>query len=752
MANLPQYFDRIQYELHTNLFGSSVIDEPQGWESDDKEYSRHEDYFGIFPKFSSALKFIGSAADYIQQVYDIEGVNAELRLVKLQKHPHTDEWELVYTGYLDLSTWEREKNTVSVKFSSGGLELLLKNREGTDVEIDRADTLDSRELPALETIDIELKGREIFLDSKWKTKDDTQMSLGVYSDDGNTRAQVGGIPVDLDVRSHEDAHAILQGSYSDSDTIGSAGMMLYSVADRQRTMHLFSNEFKFTPVVTQGLPLDINWARIYIAISTYTYDSENEEYRLKNRDNLFKAGFPNPSDGELPFYAVLNKENTISFDKYITLEKGDCLALELYIKADLNNFTTSRARFYVELHDLSLNFQMQEESQFPSTQCKGLFLYDALERLSEICTSNKNSFYSEFLGRQEKGYANNGTGAFTSITHGFWVRGFDKLPIPTDEPKVENLFKPLTTSFRDAFKSASAIWGVGLGIEKQGRKERIRVEDKRYFFNPNVTIKLPNQVNNVKRSVATTYYYSKLINGYEQGGEYEEAFGLDEYNGRLEHQTPIIRLSKDYTNLSTYRGDMYGMEFCRRKQRVDGDTIDTSYDESIWILDLKQYSSHLYIQRLWQDDFAKEPTGIFSPNTATNLRFSPANNLMRNSWYFSACFWKDLDKYLKYTSSSANSGMTTQLIGKNPIKENQDFLCADFDHSYFVPEWIEFDHVCDFEIMKQVEGKTVINGKEITNLYGCVQFTNENNEIEKGYLFNLKPNKEGKWKLLKANR
>jgi hypothetical protein len=48
----------------------------------------------------------------------------------------------------------------------------------------------------------------------------------------------------------------------------------------------------------------------------------------------------------------------------------------------------------------------------------------------------------------------------------------------------------------------------------------------------------------------------------------------------------------------------------------------------------------------------------------------------------------------------------------------------------------------------QVFGKT--NGKQ--NYYGLVQFINEKNEIEFGYLWDLKPNKEGKWKLLKANK
>jgi len=38
----------------------------------------------------------------------------------------------------------------------------------------------------------------------------------------------------------------------------------------------------------------------------------------------------------------------------------------------------------------------------------------------------------------------------------------------------------------------------------------------------------------------------------------------------------------------------------------------------------------------------------------------------------------------------------------------------------------------------------------VPNYYGKVQFINEYGQKEYGYLIELKPNKEGKWKLLKA--
>ena len=92
------------------------------------------------------------------------------------------------------------------------------------------------------------------------------------------------------------------------------------------------------------------------------------------------------------------------------------------------------------------------------------------------------------------------------------------------------------------------------------------------------------------------------------------------------------------------------------------------------------------------------------------------------------------------------------MIGKNEYSENGNIINSELTTPRFFPEWIEFEHVCDFWTMQQVEGFTTIQGKEIPNFYGLVEFINENNEKEKGFLFNLKPNGKGAWKLLKSNR
>ncbi|WP_121314918.1 hypothetical protein [Flavobacterium sp. 102] len=82
----------------------------------------------------------------------------------------------------------------------------------------------------------------------------------------------------------------------------------------------------------------------------------------------------------------------------------------------------------------------------------------------------------------------------------------------------QNLFKPLTTSLKDAVSSCIAVHNVGMGIEEINNKERIRIEPLSYFYNPNVTIRL-GQVQNVKRSEAVEHYFSSAEFGYQSGGD-----------------------------------------------------------------------------------------------------------------------------------------------------------------------------------------------------------------------------------------
>lgn len=756
MGNInPSFNDRIKYELYNQFEGSLIIDEPEGWENDDKELSRHKEYHGIFPKFSNSLKFLSTGADYINFVDDTQGINAEIRLTRSERHPHTDVWTEIYSGYLDLSTKEQEDGKVSVKFNSGGLEQSLKARESEQVEIDRTTTIDGIPIPELIPNNVQLKGRRIFLKTSYTVQNSENSVLLQNATNGQTRGSTSTLPLVLVNKSHENAHSPISGSSIGDDSwdrtgSGTTGNMFFAVSDRDRMLDI---KFKFTFKLNVTNYDQVNFFGFWLRLATY---KDGSNYNLKQNRFLFYSQNR---------WEIEGKTYSIQFNETILLLAGESLGLLFDQNYDGNNGHSSHLDIMASQIKFDY-FTIDENSLYEPSDCKFVLAHELAERLIQINTNKSNVLYSEFLGRTDIGYQNNGPASLTGNTHGFWVRGFDKLPIPQEGPPlIENKFKPFTTSFKDFMSSYGAVWNLGLGIEQNFRSERIRMEPLSYFYNFNVTIKLPNQVSKVKRSCATDYFYSGIEIGYEEGGTYEEAMGLDEYNAKSTFTTIISRVKNSFMQLSKYRADSYGKEFARRKPVAGFDSEDTPYDSSIFLMDLIKDGT-LFRERVWQDDFANAPTGIFSPDTATNLRFSPFNMMLRHGWEIASGLIKYPTDYVRYGSSTANSALKTKLrsdvaYSSNPsntsgngneYSENGNIINSELQRARFQPEWIEFEHECTFEVMQQVQGKTIINGKSIQNFYGLVEFTNEKGKKEKGFLFNLKPNGNGQWKILKGNR
>ncbi|MFV8269717.1 hypothetical protein ACNQGP_07235 [Flavobacterium sp. GT2N3] len=741
------YSDRIRYTLYNKSQGSLVITEPIGYANDEKELARHEQYHGIISRFSNSSKFIGSGKDYIQLIYDIEGINAEIKMKREERHPQTDDWTLSYSGYLDLSTWETENNQISIKFNSGGLEQLLKARESEQVEIDRNTTIDGKSIAALAPITVAMDGRRIFLKTKYEVAEtDNSLQLHNESNAGNIRSQTAGIPFAVINKSHESAQTVLDGGVGNKDN-GDTGMMFFAVSDRKRRLRVVIDQLTFNyKIDRQAIKDDSN---TYFKISLTKFKS-GFDYATPERIPLLSFNYSQMIENH-------DRNFALNYSAYIDLDIGESLSVEAFQNVNFN--FSNNARLNITLSNISGKLSVDEDSFFEKSQTKAVLAHELLDRLVTIGTNKEKAFYSDFLGRTDLGYAADGLGSLTGITHGFWIRAFGKSATPADALKEDNLFKPLTTSFKDAVAALDAVWNVGIGIETVGNKERVRLEELSYFYNNNVTIRLPFQVKNVKRSVATNYYYSGLEFGSEKGGDYQEAMGLDEYNTKSTFTTIINRVKEVYSRVSKYRTDSYGMEFARRKPKSLNDTEDTPYDTDNFMLDLFKNPVGIFEQRLWfnkydrtKDDFKKEPTGVFNPESATNLRFSPFNCLLRHSWWFGGGLKKYATDYVSYGSSVASSQLKTKLTGQNEYAENGNIVNSELMKARFFPEWIEFEHICDFEVMQMVEGKTVILGKEIMNFYGLVEFINENKDIEKGFLMNLKPNNKGVWAILKANR
>ena len=745
---LTEFSDRVRYFLSSKSFGALQIQEPIGWNEDDKEFSRNKEYHGVFTTLSNSLKFTKSSKSFIELVDATDGINADLRLFKQTKNSITDIWESSYGGYLDLSTREVENNQLSLKFNAGGLEALIKNRESEDVEIDRLESLEGKQLAPLKTDKINLKGRRIYLESTWRASSMTyyqSLQVETKAQDGNKRSQSNTFPFEIFKKSQEQANSIYDG-LTGTDVNGQTSMMLLIPVDRKREFKVNINDLEFAYYGLNNSKVD--WGAVTISLVKYTNGGSYDRL-ASSVIELWKYDIVSNSSIKASTTKINN--HTIS----ITLEQGESLGLEVLLVADFERNigaagATVRRDFYYKL--LGGSITIQEDSVFNPTLCEAIKPFDLANRLVEIITGRKNAVRSEILQK--------GKWKHLMITHGFWVRGFSK-EIDSELPEEQMKFKPLTTNFKDFISSLAAVCNIGLGIEKIGAREYLVIEDLKYFYNRNTTLKLPHQVGKVKRSTDASLYYKSVEFGYEKGGEYEEAMGLDEYNVRNNYTTCIHRVDYKYSKLSKYRADSYGIEFARRKPFKDYSTEDTPYDQDIFLIDCKDtpikiniplgplskpyQTIDLFQARTWHDDFTNPPKGVFSIETAFNLRLTPLNSLLRHGWIIASGLTKYPDHKISYSSSDGNSSLETI------YPENGYVVNSELERGRFIPEVIEFEHIVTDEMIKQLEGFTTILGKQIRNCYGVVEFINEDGNIEKGYLQSLKPNGNGQWTLLKYN-
>jgi hypothetical protein len=308
------------------------------------------------------------------------------------------------------------------------------------------------------------------------------------------------------------------------------------------------------------------------------------------------------------------------------------------------------------------------------------------------------------------------------ITSGFYARGFSS----TD--------KPLATSWKKALASYSVVaedGGITYAIERRGFQEFVRIEPLGYFFNDG-TLVMDRIVNSrdIKIGVVKGRSYRSIEIGSLQGGEdYKEAVGLDEPNGKFNWLSPLSRAENGFTKLSPYRLDGTALEFARRKPQLNFPTEDTDYDNDILMMDLKKdpFSNSL-LQRKWADDYNTIPRGVYSPETLTNIRWSPRELFRNHEWFIKNCLVQYPNEYVRFGSPIGNADL--ELDG---VVAKDDILINDMARHKFQNIEITFPYRTDYTLEKEI----------LDNIYGIFEIRNERGLVYKFRLFGFK---DGKYK------
>ena len=286
----------------------------------------------------------------------------------------------------------------------------------------------------------------------------------------------------------------------------------------------------------------------------------------------------------------LNQELDIS-DNY-TLDIDDRLILFALAVTDPAGEPTASV---LSVKESTIN--LTQKDQALPTASKGALLYDCFNRSIEAMTGVGNSLTSAVL---------EDVGEFADYTlqNGFLIRNY----LPKESA--------LSWKFKDLFRNMEKVFNIGLAIKSDNTTE---IRKKKDFFKDGVIHTVTPgdlEADSFSREIDTDYFFSDIEIGYTKSA-YEEISGLEEYNNKSFYNTFLSIINNKLDGISKIRGDGYGMEFARRKQRQDDKTEDTKYDKDLFLLNV--IADGLQYKQLTTEGFS-DISGIDQISTPTNLK------------------------------------------------------------------------------------------------------------------------------------
>lgn len=694
-------------------------DDPDNWKTIQRVIKRSTKTFGVVTELSDDLDFIGDGAEFLRRAFLTRDVEANVTLQEWRQHPREDRFYLHSSAPFDFMKYKNSDFRVSIPFKTSGLNAEVKAQMRKKFEMDRSESLKETEITPIGSKTFALTSREILLISELASEPSRDI------DQPGSLSSMAVVPK-LNVISNSDPANVFQtldfdelywlsgGGANENDA--NLEQMFYANSDVAKTLKL---RLKFRIRSRKGGFNNSNYG-----VKIYRYNAPGITH-VSNQTLL-----------NIPFQS---SSLWVEYDQEIILNvnQGDYFRLGFLTAFGDGTSSSATATFEIDYIELVIT----EESIRDDSQSKALMMHEIGDQLLKIISGEEGSFYSEYYGRTEIGYSQDGEFSYTALALGFWIRQFNE--------------KKFSISLDEWLKTSNCIHNTGYTIDTHNGKEALIVEDMKFFFQEQSIIDL-GEVTNEEEEVAEDFYNSGTEFGYKKPNAetntplYEEAMGLDEYNTRRSWTLPTTRTDTTYDKICPCRADNYGKEFARRKPKINFPEEDTKYDDEKFILDGKKGQGDVLLERTWEDDFEQPPQNVFSPATATNLRLTPFRISERHQWFYRAPFVKDFfsNKKVAHASSVGNDELITKKVGEPERSERVSLLINETETPRFTGMYVTFIKPIDYDINEMLMGKTEVNGRMIPNYFFRVKYKYRG-VVKYGYIIEVQP-QNNTWKLLKA--
>lgn len=673
--------------------GTYTISEPDGWKDAKLSLERDPEYHSLVEKFTTPFWFYGSNG------VDDGGVNF-IRNIEIQYGYDTDltididvsfdaglNYQDIFEGLYDFTlTEENNWNKIKSGIIRNDLWANFFSRKDTPVDILSETDLDGNAISSPDPIDVYMTGQKI------------QMKYQASSGKGETTGFVISDGIEPGIA--DDTY--LQFDWSNE--------VLTEIEEKYNLLVATNPEqpaFTFYP--EYGGRYRFRWT-VYSWITRFSGGLPVEYYSVKSQSQAPGFTYPDPDTDYVDYYVNINgieyplnwteihplslePNETITkftYDDYHDLRPGD----QVYFYGKMNaawsptpglggEFFTFNWNAVETFDNVTYNsdIEVTADTTYPETTSDSFFLHDVADAITNRIVGRENSFYSGTFGSNVTSifYNLGGCNWKYILTKGLQLRQYTL----TD--------KPFFLSFNQWWNGANPIFNLGLGYEVINGVERIRIEEKEYFYDNTISINI-DYVFNIMRVYDTEVIFNKVQIGYRKW-QSENISGIDDPQTKKTYATRLKRAGDSLSLDSDFMAASLAIETTRRQTIVK--SADYKLDNETFIIAINESESSPDVYTPETNNSFSNIQNLLNSDTRYNLRITPARNFKRWQPYIQGCLQSYIGSLFKFVSGEGNYRTSTNLTSgcedHGQLAEDEDIpVTNDLYHSIFLYK-IEID-------------------------------------------------------------
>lgn len=732
-----------RFTLSHDILGELEISPPDGWKDAVLKLERDKNFHSLIEYFDGSFIFYGNngevngGIDFIRQVESEYGFDADLNiLIEITVDGYT--YDTVFTGLLKLEAiQETVDNKMQVPIIRNDFWSKFINRLDTPVDIQSERSLDNGIVNISNSINLSLSSQKI----QKKYIGEMNDSFSILSEDFVTSNYVQ-IDTDLEVLNEiQEKHTLPRSVNPDIPvslfTMDESGVYDFDLriessfiwrvesptefCETEEIIRQSGNKLEFyfkknneTPIVftkqNYTIPANVDLDQYEDPVSTVHYFSikmflnKGDEIRIYGD---ITANASSPSGGDDDGVGEGTYNNFIVY----SIENNHLILVETAFYAGggecVGGGGVMRTRVRQPPSGLSTPtyFNVVGQTEYPKTNAFSFLLHDTAGQITDRIINQNQSFYSEFLGSDRtiyRQYDNDGCGWKYALVKGLQLRQYSLIE------------KPFFQSFKSWWDGANPILNLGLGYDVVGEDEVIRVEQKEYFYDSDISVYIPN-VQQITRVYDSEVNFKTVKIGYKQW-QSENISGIDDPQTKHTYASRLQKSGTDITLESEFIAASLAIETTRRTTREK--SADYKFDNETFIIAINPIPIDVSPETSPDvNDFMPELdenftsiNNLLNPESRYNTRLTPARNFIRWINYLSGGLQSYLGSVFKFTAGEGNYDTETDMVNtsdgcdefKLPLSEKQDIPISD-DYIHLsqlfeirVPmEWDEYKTIRD---------------------------------------------------------